>query len=325
MSGYGASRFDAPAEDMNHNMNDNTNPLARWIGATAAALVLTLAMAEPAAADENLLGYVKGAEPLPRGAWELYQWLTSRSGKGAGRYVALDAKTEFEYGVTDRFSVAANLKLQSIETSGLMIDGYLPADEKYGLRFSGIEGSVKYNFLSPAREKFGLSTYVSLIYDRLDAHSGQDKKKYSVEAQLLAQKYFLDGELVWVGNLGTEATHATRGAIASLPPDFEWTTDPEIEWEWRLGSGASYRFAPNWYAGLELVYETEFETEVGQERWSLFAGPSLHYGSERWWATLTWTPQIKGGGERYPGQIDTDLHLIEKTEREVRLKFGLNF
>ncbi len=300
-----------------------TDPFRTTLVCIALATVLLVARA--ASADENLFGYVKGAETIPEGSWELYQWLTSRSGKGAGHYSALDARTEFEYGVTDRFSVSADLKLQSIDTSGLVIDGYLPQDVDYRLRFSGVEGSVKYNFLSPARDDFGLSTYVSLIYDRLDAHSGQDKDKYSLEAQLLAQKYFLEGQLVWVANIGTEATHATRGAIANLPADFEWPTAPEIEWEWMLGSGASYRFAPSWYIGVEVLYETEFETEVGQERWSVFAGPSLHYGTQRWWATLTWAPQITGGGEQYPGQADTDLHLIEKTEQEVRLKFGFNF
>jgi Family of unknown function (DUF6662) len=290
-----------------------------------ALATLYLLAAPQASADENLLGYVKGAETIPQGSWELYQWLTSRTGKGAGHYAALDSKTEVEYGVTDRLSVSGDLKLQSIDTSGLVIDGYLPKDADYGLRFSGIEGSVKYNFLSPALDDFGLSTYVSLIYDRLDPHSGQDKDTYSLEAQLLAQKYFLDGQLVWVANIGTEATHATRGAIADLPAGFEWPTDPEIEWEWMLGSGASYRFAANWYIGLEVLYETEFETEVGQERWSLFAGPSLHYGTRRWWATFTWAPQITGGGERYPGQTDTGLHLIEKTEQEIRFKLGFNF
>ena len=278
-----------------------------------------------ASADENLFGYVKGAETLPEGSRELYQWLTWRTGKGAGHYRALDARTEFEYGVTDRLSVSADLKLQSIDSAGLVIDGYLPGDVDYGLRLQGVEGSVKYNFLSPARDDFGLSTYVSLVYGRLDPHSGQDKDSYSVEAQLLAQKYFLEGQLVWVANVGTEMTHATRAPIPNLPPGFDWTTDPEIEWEWSLGTGASYRFVPNWYVALEAFYQTEFETAVGQERWSVFAGPSVHYGTRRWWATLTWVPQIAGGGEQYAGQTETDLHLIEKTEQEFRFKFGVNF
>ncbi|HZX27300.1 MAG TPA: DUF6662 family protein, partial [Telluria sp.] len=69
----------------------------------------------------------------------------------------------------------------------------------------------------------------------------------------------------------------------------------------------------------------EFETEVGQERWSWFAGPTLHYGGKSWWATLTWFQQIRGGGEKFAGQDDNDLHLIEKTKQEVRVKFGFEF
>ena len=282
-------------------------------------------MTAPAAADENLLGYVRGAETLPQGSHEIYQWLTSRTDKGAGHYRGLDSKTEYEYGVTDRFSVAADLKMQSVTTSGLVIDGYLPGPMDGGFRLSGVEAGVKYNFLSPARDAIGLSMYSALAYNRLDPHSGRDKEAISLEGGVLLQKYFMEGQLVWVANLGTEATHAVRGAIANLPAGFEWPTDPEIEWEWLVGSGASYRFAPNWYVGFEWIYETEFETEVGQERWSVFAGPSLHYGTARWWATLSWLPQISGGGEQYPGQPDTGLHLIEKTEREIRLKFGFNF
>lgn len=291
-------------------------------GLFAAVLVLPFGVVS---ADENLFGYVKGAETLPAGAWEIYQWLTDRSDKGAGDYRAIDSKTEIEYGATDRLSLAGSFKMLQIDSSGLLIDGYLPKDESYGFRPSGIEASLKYNFLSAAKDDIGLATYVSFNYDWLDPHSGQDKDKYSVEVELLLQKYYLEGELIWVGNLAMESTYAKRGAIDNLPADFEWSTDPEIEWEWRLGTGLSYRFAPNWFVGAELNYETEFETEVGQERWSVFAGPTLHYGAEAWWATLSWMPQLRGGGEQYPGQRDTDLHLIEKTEQEIRFKLGFNF
>ena len=76
---------------------------------------------------------------------------------------------------------------------------------------------------------------------------------------------------------------------------------------------------------LKVLYETEYETEVGQERFTTFAGPSLHYGIEKYWATLTWFSQLDGGGPPYPGQSNTDLHLIEKTKQGVRIKFGYNF
>lgn len=93
----------------------------------------------------------------------------------------------------------------------------------------------------------------------------------------------------------------------------------------KIGTGLSYRFRPGWYIGAEAMYEAEHETEVGLERWSLFAGPSLHYGGERWWGTLTMFRQLRGGGEMYAGQPDTSLHLIEKTKNEVRVKIGYNF
>jgi hypothetical protein len=40
---------------------------------------------------------------------------------------------------------------------------------------------------------------------------------------------------------------------------------------------------------------------------------------------LTLFKQVRGGGERYEGQPDDHLHLIEKTKNEVRLKVGYNF
>jgi hypothetical protein len=115
----------------------------------------------------------------------------------------------------------------------------------------------------------------------------------------------------------------------------EWPTTPEMEIGVLAAAGISYRFAPNWYVGVETLYDTEFETEVGRERWSWQAGPTLHYGAKNWWATLTWFPQLRGGGVKfgpaswngvpYPGQDDPNMQLIEKTKYEIRLKVGYNF
>ncbi|GAB4352974.1 MAG: hypothetical protein Kow0073_08940 [Immundisolibacter sp.] len=127
------------------------------------------------------------------------------------------------------------------------------------------------------------------------------------------------------------ATHAgeallgyTRGA-ETLPAGFEWPTDEAMEIEFTAATGLSYRFAPNWFVGAEVLYQIERETEVGIERWSVQAGPSLHYGGRHGWATLTWLPQLTGGGETFPEQDDTGLHLIEKTKQEARLRLGYNF
>jgi len=290
----------------------------------AAVLCCFMAAGADAVADENLFGYVMGSETLPQGGWEAYQVVTSRNDKSVGHYQAWDTRTEIEYGATDRLTWKGEILGQAIDTSGLMIDGYLPGDKDSGLRWSGLEVSAKYNFLKPALDDIGLSVNWSLDYTRIDPHSGQDKDTLSFGSVFIAQKYFMEGQLVWAGNLGLEATYAKRAPIDGLPDDFEWPTDPEMEIELLASTALTYRFVSNWFIGAEMAYETEFETEVGQERWSLFAGPTMHYGGAKWWATLTWFPQLTGGGESFEGQRD-DLHLIEKTRQEVRFKIGYNF
>ncbi|HEX7948686.1 MAG TPA: DUF6662 family protein, partial [Phenylobacterium sp.] len=237
---------------------------------------------------------------------------------------AVDTEIEGEYGVTDRITLSGAVSLLSIDTHGLIIDGYLPKPIDKGPRFSGVEVKAKFNVLSPALDDFGLAVITSAEIKGLDPHSGQDKTEYEGRVVLAAQKYFMQGQMVWAGNVGLKAGYEDRKAIADLPPNFDWPTDPEMEIEVTLGTGLTYRVAPNWFVGAEMQYASEYETGVGQERWSLFAGPTLHYGGERFWATATWFPQIKGGGERYPGQTG-HLHLIEKTKDEFRLKLGVNF
>lgn len=278
----------------------------------------------PTLADENLFGYVKGSETMPENSWEAYTTITNRQDKSVGDYDAWDAKLELEYGVTHRFTASAALIGRAVDTSGILVDGYLPKDEDTGLQFSGVEVGAKYNFLSPALDDFGLSGYWEIDYNTIDPHSGQDKDTLSFGSMLVGQKYFLEGQLIWAGNVGVEATYAKRHKLNNLPSDFEWSTDAETELELGLGTALTYRFAPNWFMGAEILYETEYETEVGQERYSIFGGPTLHYGGARWWATFTWLPQLTGGGESFEGQ-DSDYHLIEKTEREFRLKIGHNF
>lgn len=288
-------------------------------------LLVPLLISTSAIADEGLLGRIKGSETLPKGVFELDQSVTYRSDKGAGHYEAYNTKTELEYGVTNKLTASAYIKMQSIDTSGLWVDGYIPGPENYSLKASGVEGTLKYNFLSPALDDFGLSGYFSLGYDWLDPHSGKDKDTTTMELQLLAQKYYMDGQLIWMGNAGVETTYADRASIVNLPDGFEWPTDSEMEIGFMVGTGVSYRFSDNWFIGAEVIYETEFETEVGQERFSWYAGPSIHYGSQDFWVTLSWLPQIYGGGEQFSTQDDKDLHLIEKTKQEYVFKFGIDF
>ncbi len=270
-------------------------------------------------------GYIKSAETYPEGALEITQVITQRKDKGAGKYEAYDYDTKFEYGLSNNFTLESVLKMQSVNTSGLIIDGYLPKEIDSGLQLSGFEISGKYKFLNTAVDPVGLSTYWGLEYLTKDPHSGQNKDTISFYAEILLQKYFLEGQLVWVANAGLETTRAKRGEINDLPEDFEWPTFAEMEIGLSAGTGVSYRVVNNWYVSVEALYEQEHETEVDKERYSLFAGPTISYNDKHWWASLTYFKQMHGGGEKFDEQDDTSLHLIEKTKQEIRLKVGFNF
>lgn len=66
-------------------------------------------LSDRAEADENLFGYISGAETLPEGASEIYFWTTHRWDKGQGTYSAYDFQLEYEYGVTSRFTTSLAL------------------------------------------------------------------------------------------------------------------------------------------------------------------------------------------------------------------------
>ncbi|MDB6137912.1 MAG: Conserved hypothetical secreted protein, partial [Verrucomicrobiaceae bacterium] len=60
---------------------------------------------------------------------------------------------------------------------------------------------------------------------------------------------------------------------------------------------------------------------INHEHTVVYAGPSLHYASEKWWATLQWGYQIWGEGVDEPHGHT----FAEETWDEIRLKVGFNF
>lgn len=324
--------------------------------------LLAIALCAPAAPAAAQFSFLTTAETRPQGSGQFLHEITNRSDKGHGDYSAFDQATSMEYGVTNDLSLTGQFRFQSLDTAGLLVPGYLPGDEQYAIDFAGVDFEGKYKFLNTAEHAVGLATFWEAEVTRLDKHSGKSKRYLAVESGLALQKYFLEGQFTWLANVSLQAVHATRGEIAevdgdgnqmradvmaggrpltllfpdsglcdeegdsfygALPACFEWPNFPEMEVELRAGTGFSYRFVNNWYLGLEGLYEEEYETEVGQERYSFFAGPGLHFEGRAWAVSVGYLRQLTGGGEKID-EADA-LHLIEKTKNEFRVKIGYNF
>jgi len=268
-------------------------------------MIAIVTLAHPSRADENLFGYVYGTETEPRGEAEIYQWVTSRSGKADGRYQAWDFDTEFEYGITDRMQVSFYLDASQHDIHG--VPGLADANR---LAWRGVQASLKYRLAAPDQGRLGVALYVEPGYARVDKDGGDATREHELETKLLLQKNLPGGRLVWAGNI-----------IAELEREREpdgWADHLEFE----FSQGLALRVAPNWFVGVENRWRSELSAmRFNAARQSgVFLGPSLHYDDKRWWFTVTVLPQIHG----WPHRGASRLQLTENERLEIRLKVGLD-
>jgi len=157
--------------------------------------------------------------------------------------------------------------------------------------------------------------YIEPSYSRINKISGITGTEYEIEPKIILQKNFLEDQLITVLNFTGE---------------FEWERFPESEATERelkleLSGGVAYHIAPNWYAGLEARVQGVYPNmNLGnREAWAFFAGPAVHYNSNKWWFTLSIMPQLTGS-PRDPA-LSSHLQLDEFERTEVRLKVGYYF
>ena len=168
---------------------------------------------------------------------------------------------------------------------------------------SMLEGSSAYRWkgfeiLSPYTDPVGLAVY-------FEPTVGPNFREF--ETRVILQKNFLDDRLIFASNL-------------TFAPELrQHVTPPKNETDVNASLGASYRFAPNWSAGWELQYEREiYDVDLfapnHQITDAIYTGPTLHYGGERFFVTLT-------GWEQLPLAHDYAGLGILKNASELRRGF----
>lgn len=274
--------------------------------------------ATPAWADEQYFGYVYSAEVLPKGQTEAELWATDRRGKGQGHYDAQNYRLELEHGLTNRLTVAGYANFVSHHIRELDPD-FEDTDRDFA--FQGLSAEFKYNVLSPYKDGFGLTLYAEPGWSRIHSVGGEKGTEYELELKAILQKNFFDDRLIWAANLTFEPEWEKEKEENQLTgvAETEWEKELKLE----VSSGLSYRVAPGWYAGVEGRYSSvypDWTDGLHRETYAVFAGPAVHYGGKKWWATLSYQPQLFGSPSPHGS-----LALDEFEKREVRLKLGYNF
>ena len=263
--------------------------LATTLGIVGAALAVH--------ADERFFTYSYEADVLPKGAVEFEQWITYRGGKESGNFSRWDLREELEFGVTDRYTTAVYLNFR--DTHSDLTDD--PADDEDEFEFKGISSEHKFQFLNPHTKPLGFLGYGEVT---------TDGNELELEEKLIFQKLFGPDEK-W-------------NAVFNVIFEQEWEYESEETGEesvLEFTAGLSYRLTSNWAVGVEArhhrVYEGMYSDELAN---AWFVGPNVHYGKDKWWATLTVLPQVAGDPDTRWG-----LELEEHTRVEVRLIAGYNF
>ncbi len=315
--------------------------LSRILLPAVAGLALAFAcVASVAHADEPLFGYVYTTDLLPKGQKELEQWATFREGRSTGDFHLLQTRTEYSVGITDRFQISTYLNLAQTDVRGnvpssgetappeVFADYNVDPDARFkASRLESVAVEGIYRFMSPYTDPFGLAVYVE---------PSVGPRTWELETRVIAQKNFDDDKLVLAANMtiGQELRYL-HGDPSADPTTIDYRAHWDKETDVNFGVAASYRFAANWYGGLELQNEREFagfDPFKADARTNLawYFGPTLHYGGKGYFVTATVLKQMKGAKDYANDPADsfvvngiTNADDFEKYR--VRLKVGFYF
>jgi hypothetical protein len=267
-----------------------------------------------ARAEDNPFGYSYTAATEDPGETEISLWATDRRGKDDGHYDAQDYRLEVERGLTDRLQVAGYLNLASHHVRA-SAPGSDRIDRDFALQ--GLSVEFKYRLLDEDRHGIGIALYAEPGWSRIHSVEGERGTEFELELKAIFSKSWLDDRLVWAGNLTLEPEREKESE--ELPEAGEhWANELKTE----ATTGLAYRFAPNFYAGVEARYSAvypDWTNGLHREGYAISAGPTIAWAGHEWSASLSVLPQIAGG----PGA--GSLNLDEWEKREIRLKISHEF
>jgi hypothetical protein len=327
-------------------MDHMNKPPYRLPAAWRLAALAALSVCAPAThAGEAIFTHAYLAETLPKGAMEVEQWVTFREKRSQGTYRLTQTRTEFEYGVSDRWTLALYANAYSVtaqnnnssasrnnytvvgdgdEVSGggpVTAGPYVPFAEalplpssRYTKRaFESVSLESNYQLLSPYKDVVGLSAYV-------EATAGS--KTQELEFKLILQKNLMNDRLVLAANVAVELERE------------KWVSPvAEKETKLILSGGASYQIGGGWRAGLELRNERVWEGGYGfskgrRDYAAWYAGPTIHYGGARYFITAGYSQQMPWADAYSVAAKDelVDGRVYKASERHVaRVLAGISF
>lgn len=288
----------------------------------AVAAGLPIGAVSTARADEPLFGYVNTTDLLPKDKLQVEQWATWREGDAAGGWRRLEGRSEIDYGLTNNVQVTAYLDYSHLRADIADAPGRPERLQPLGRisrgRIDGVTGEAIWRVRSPYLDPVG----VALLVDGTAGRGGQ-----TLGLKAIGQKNFRDDTVVLAANLRVDVgLRETTPAAGGRPAGSRAVTPVEVS------LGASYRFRPNWSLALELRGRNKYAGRLlsggRREAAALYFGPTVHYGGQRWFFTLSALGRVRANHQAArSGQVVDSLVFAADRARwdGVRLRVGRTF
>lgn len=264
-----------------------------------------------------IFGFTEGADTERKGERELENDTVLRSSKRSGSFTALQNKTEFEYGVSNDFTIAGGV-FASYHRIGDVPD----LDNTNRTAFDGFSAEVKYRIVDRRSFPFGLAISAEPEWRRHSETSGNREDAYGVELKLYADKEWIPNKLFTAANVLFEP-EAVRAA--DFEPDLGFVARWERESTFGVSGAMAAAVAPGLFLGAEIRYLNHFEGSFLNrfEGNALFLGPTIsaHFlPNAIFQATLS--AQVAGHAVDEPNRR---LDLINFERYQVRARLVVEF
>ncbi len=289
-----------------------------------AAAVFAGMTAPPAMAGEGLFSRLYTTDLTPKGTFEVEQIVRDRDGRAFGHYDAQDFRTEVEYGVTNDFQASLYVNTNRMSATNAPDDDDPKGQTgftRHNFTLQSLSTEFIYRAVSPYKNRngWGLAFYLEPAYDFHDLHNGLKYAPgtFELEGRIIIQKNFLDDRLIFAYNLTLEGESIR----------FSGRPDRNSELDWNNELGVTYRVAPNLFVGAEFRNHNEYGNFDTHEHSVFWAGPVIHYGGRKAWATLGWLRQFAGtpGYDDDGANIGGNLFLRSHELNEITFKVGVPF
>ena len=271
-------------------------PVKPWFHLATLTALTALAALAPAKsrANERHFTYTYETATLPPGTVELEPWTTVKFGRDH-YYARFDQRLELEAGLAENLQTALylNARTQAQEVPALGGGAGRVLQRSSSLR--GVSWETKWKLADPVADPLGVALYFEV---------GLQPHEVGFEGKVLLDKRV--GGLLLAFNGVAELELEREGG----------KTERKLALEASLAAGWSV--SRRVVVGLEVFVPTVLEDGDELQSSALYAGPSVSYAGDAFWAALTVMPQFARLGGDGTGRLD----LVSNERLQARLLLG---